>query len=109
MHTQNTRINLQRKPAMIDDNDDDDDAEHDIDDDEDDDDADDEDCLYEDYMMMMLMAKIMKLPEKMLPMPQLPGCNYAEVACENAMYAADTRINTLLLPTAISLSLYRYY
>ena len=43
MHTQNTRINLQRKPAMIDDNDDDDDAEDDIDDDEDDDDADDED------------------------------------------------------------------
>ena len=69
MHTQNTRINLQRKPAMIDDNDDDDDAEDDIDDDEDDDDADDED-----YMMMMLMTKIMKLPEKMLPMPQLPGC-----------------------------------
>ena len=89
---------------MIDDNDDDDDAEDDIEDDEDDDDADDED-----YMMMMLMTKIMKLPEKMLPMPQLPGCNYAEVACENAMYAADTRINTLLLPTAISLSLYRYY
>jgi hypothetical protein len=104
MHTQNTRINLQRKPAMIDDNDDDDDAEDDIDDDEDDDDADDED-----YMMRMLMTKIMKLPEKMLPMPQLPGCNYAEVACENAMYAADTRINTLLLPTAIPLLLYRYY
>ena len=48
MHTQNTRIHLQRKPAMIDDNDDDDDAEHDIDDDEDDDDADDEDCDDED-------------------------------------------------------------
>ena len=104
MHTQNTRIHLQRKPVMIDDNDDDDDADDDVDDDEDDDDADDED-----YMTMMLMTKIMKLPEKMLPMPQLPGCNYAEVACENAMYAADTRINTLLLPTAISLLLYRYY
>ena len=89
---------------MIDDNDDDDDAEHDIDDDEDDDDADDED-----YMMMMLMTKIMKLPEKMPPMLLLPSFNYAEVDCENATYAADTHINTLLLPTAISLLLYRYY
>ena len=43
MHTQNTRIHLQRKPVMIDDNDDDDDADDDVDDDEDDDDADDED------------------------------------------------------------------
>ena len=43
MHTQNTRIHLQRKPVMIDDNDDDDDADDDVDDDEDGDDADDED------------------------------------------------------------------
>ena len=42
MHTQSTRIHLQRKPVMKDDNDDDDDADDDVDDDEDDDDADDE-------------------------------------------------------------------
>ena len=40
IHTQNTRIRIQRKPVMNDDNDDDDDADDDADDDEDDDDAD---------------------------------------------------------------------
>ena len=43
IHTQNTRIHMQRKPVMNDDNDDDDDADDDVDDDEDDEDADDED------------------------------------------------------------------
>ena len=49
------------------------------------------------------------IQEKMPPMLLLPSCNYAEVDYENATHAADTHINTLLLPTAISLLLYRYY
>ena len=38
----------------------------------------------------------------------LPSCNDVEVDCGYAMHAADTHNNTLLLPTDISLLLYRY-
>ena len=58
---------------------------------------------------MCIYIAATKLPEKMPPMLLLPSFNYAEVDCENATYAADTHINTLLLPTAISLLLYRYF
>ena len=60
-------------------------------------------------LLLYRAVTVTKLPEKMPPILLLPSCNYAEVDCENAMYAADTHINTLLLPTAISLLLYRYY
>ena len=60
-------------------------------------------------LLLYRAVAVTKLPEKMPPMLLLPSCNYAEVDCENATHAADTHINTLLLPTAISLLLYRYY
>ena len=60
-------------------------------------------------LLLYRAVAVTKLHEKMPPMLLLPSCNYVEVDCEYAVYAADTHINTLLLPTAISLLLYRYH
>ena len=61
------------------------------------------------YYTIIAAASDVYIQEKMPPMLLLPSCNYAEVDYENATHAADTHINTSLLPTAISLLLYRYY